>query len=171
MFRTIVLSSAVLAAAVALGGGAAAQGGGATAMQPGERMRLGPILGDRTVRQVMISEGGGGIEIVYDMAPGAPQSQRVLRHVLARIRALTPVRRGRRGPLRAAGRPAAVQLQPPRGQPNRATEPSTARPALSGPADPDRRDLPAVGLSATALAALPKPPAAAQTLSPINPAS
>ena len=79
MFRTIVLSSAVLAAAAAFGGGAAAQGGGATAMQPGERMRLGPVLGDRTVRQVMISEGGGGIEIVYDMAPGAPQSQRVLR--------------------------------------------------------------------------------------------
>ena len=79
MFRTIVLSSAVLAAAAALGNGAAAQGGGATAMQPGERMRLGPVLGDRTVRQVMISEGGGGIEIVYDMAPGAPQSQRVLR--------------------------------------------------------------------------------------------
>ena len=79
MFRTIVLSSAVLAAAAALGNGAVAQGGGATAMQPGDRMRLGPVLGDRTVRQVMISEGGGGIEIVYDMAPGAPQSQRVLR--------------------------------------------------------------------------------------------
>lgn len=46
-----------------------------------------------------------------------------------------------------------------------------AQPALSGPADPDRRDLPALGLSATALAVLPKLPAAARTLSPINPAS
>ena len=43
MFRTIVLSSAVLAAAAALGNGAAAQGGGATAMQPGERMRM-PVI-------------------------------------------------------------------------------------------------------------------------------
>jgi hypothetical protein len=48
-------------------------------MQPGQRMQLGPLMGDRTVRQVMISQGGGGIEIVYDNPPGATQSQRVLR--------------------------------------------------------------------------------------------
>jgi hypothetical protein len=78
----------LLAAAVTLLGATAAsaqstpQAQGAQqaqGMQPGQRMQLGPLVGERTVRQVMISEGGGGIEIVYDMAPGATQSQRVLR--------------------------------------------------------------------------------------------
>jgi hypothetical protein len=36
-------------------------------------------MGERTVRDVMISQGGGGITVIYDMAPGQPQSQRVLR--------------------------------------------------------------------------------------------
>lgn len=48
-------------------------------MQPGQRMALGAAVGERTVRQVMISEGGGGLTVVYDMGPGQTQSQRVLR--------------------------------------------------------------------------------------------
>jgi len=75
MLRTILVTSAVLSMTMA--GDAAAQS--ATTMQPGQRMQLGPILGERIVRQVMISENGGGIEIIYDMAPGPTQSQRVLR--------------------------------------------------------------------------------------------
>jgi hypothetical protein len=50
----------------------------AAAMQPGQRMMIGPMDG-RVIRHVMISPGGGGIDLVYDMPPGAPQSQRVLR--------------------------------------------------------------------------------------------
>lgn len=52
---------------------------GPSPMQPGQRMQLGPMLGERTVRNVMISQGGGGIDVIYDMPAGAPQSQRVLR--------------------------------------------------------------------------------------------
>lgn len=63
---------------LAAGGGAFAQTGPAP-MQPGQRMALGAAVGERTVRQVMISDGGGGITVVYDMAPGQTQSQRVLR--------------------------------------------------------------------------------------------
>ncbi|MBX6745778.1 MAG: hypothetical protein IRY87_27425 [Acetobacteraceae bacterium] len=48
-------------------------------MQPGQRMQTEVALGKRTVREVMISEGGGGITVVYDMGPGKAQSQRVLR--------------------------------------------------------------------------------------------
>ena len=48
-------------------------------MQFGQRVQLGPMMGERTVREVMISQGGGGIDIVYDMPAGAPQSKRVLR--------------------------------------------------------------------------------------------
>lgn len=47
-------------------------------MVPGQRLQLGPMLGGRVVRQVMIGQDGGNIEIVYDSAD-APQSQRVLR--------------------------------------------------------------------------------------------
>lgn len=50
----------------------------AAGMQPGQRMMVAPMDG-RVIRNVMISQGGGGIDIVYDMPPGAPQSQRVLR--------------------------------------------------------------------------------------------
>ena len=48
-------------------------------MQPGQHQQLGDMLGQRTVRDVMISQGGGGITVIYDMAPGQPQSRRVLR--------------------------------------------------------------------------------------------
>ena len=36
------------------------------------------MMGERTVREVMISQGGG-LTVVYDMAPGQPQSRRVPR--------------------------------------------------------------------------------------------
>ncbi len=47
-------------------------------MQPGQRVQLGPMMGERVVREVMISQGGG-LTVVYDMAPGQPESKRVLR--------------------------------------------------------------------------------------------
>jgi hypothetical protein len=47
-------------------------------MQPGQRMALGPIAGERSVRMVMINDDAS-VTLVYDMAPGLPQSQRVLR--------------------------------------------------------------------------------------------
>jgi len=48
-------------------------------MQSGQRMQTEVALGERSVREVMISEGGGGITVVYDMGAGAAQSRRVLR--------------------------------------------------------------------------------------------
>jgi hypothetical protein len=48
-------------------------------MQVGQRVQLGPMLGERIVREVMVSQGGGGLTVIYDMAPGAPESKRVLR--------------------------------------------------------------------------------------------
>jgi len=83
MLRSSLFASAFLA--VGLAGAAQAQQQGSSISQnpqgmvPGQRMQLGPLVGERTVRQVMIAEGGGGIEIVYDMGPGVTQSQRVLR--------------------------------------------------------------------------------------------
>ncbi len=74
MHKTL-LTALVLASTAA----AAAAQQPAGPMQPGERRQLGEIMGQRTVRDVMISQGGGGITVIYDMAPGQPQSQRVLR--------------------------------------------------------------------------------------------
>jgi hypothetical protein len=51
----------------------------AAPMQPSQRMQTGVAVGERSVREVMISQDGGGIAIVYDMGPGTPQSKRVLR--------------------------------------------------------------------------------------------
>jgi hypothetical protein len=48
-------------------------------MQVGQRVQLGNMMGERIVREVMISQGGGGFVVVYDMAPGQPESKRVLR--------------------------------------------------------------------------------------------
>ena len=48
-------------------------------MQPGQRMQVAAMPPGATLRNVMISQGGGGIDLVYDMPPGAPQSQRVVR--------------------------------------------------------------------------------------------
>ena len=51
----------------------------AAPVQPGQRMQFGPVMGERIVREVMISQGGGGLTVVYDMAPGQPESKRVVR--------------------------------------------------------------------------------------------
>ncbi len=75
MHRTL-LTALVLASAA---GAAALPAAAQAPMQPGERRQLGDMIGGRTVRDVMISQGGGGITVIYDMAPGQPQSQRVLR--------------------------------------------------------------------------------------------
>ena len=48
-------------------------------MQIGRPVQLGPMMGQRIVREVMISQGGGGLTVIYDMAPGQPESKRVLR--------------------------------------------------------------------------------------------
>ena len=82
------LTALIIASAV-LGGGAPAlaqQGGNtpdavttAAQMRPGQRIQLGPAMGERVVREVMVSQGGGGLTVVYDMAPGQPESKRVLR--------------------------------------------------------------------------------------------
>jgi hypothetical protein len=74
-----MISRTLLAAAFALAAGTALGQTAPAPMQPGQRMQTNAAIGERTVRQVMISEGGGGLIVVYDMAPGQPQSQRVLR--------------------------------------------------------------------------------------------
>jgi hypothetical protein len=50
-------------------------------MQPGQRMQLGPMLGDRRVRMVMLSEDGNTIDVVFDNADPRQRTQlaRVLR--------------------------------------------------------------------------------------------
>jgi hypothetical protein len=82
--------TATIAAALALAAFGAvaslpaqAQGGTATApalpMQFGQRVQLGPMMGERVIREVMISEGGGGLAIAFEAPPGQPESKRVLR--------------------------------------------------------------------------------------------
>lgn len=79
MRKTLIALTLAFAAA----GGAApalAQGTApALPMQIGQRVQLGPMMGERIVREVMVSQGGGGLTVVYDMAPGQPESKRVLR--------------------------------------------------------------------------------------------
>ena len=53
--------------------------GPALPMQIGRPVQLGPMMGERIVREVMVSQGGGGLTVIYDMAPGQPESKRVLR--------------------------------------------------------------------------------------------
>jgi hypothetical protein len=48
-------------------------------MQPGQQLRLGPVMDERVVRMVMIGDDGNSADIIYDMAPGLPRSGRVLR--------------------------------------------------------------------------------------------
>jgi hypothetical protein len=74
-----MIRSTLLAAGFALASGATLAQTAPAPMQPGQRMQTSAAIGERRVRHVMISEGGGGITIVYDMPPGQPQSQRVLR--------------------------------------------------------------------------------------------
>ena len=47
-------------------------------MQIGQRIQLGPMMGSRIVREVMIGPEGS-VMLFYDMLPGAPESRRVLR--------------------------------------------------------------------------------------------
>ncbi len=49
-----------------------------TPMQPGQRMQLGPMMGERVLRQVMVNDDSS-VTLIYDMKPDLPQSQRVLR--------------------------------------------------------------------------------------------
>jgi len=76
LFSATVLAMAATAAATP--GMSWAQGAPST-MQPGQHLRLGPVMGERVVRMVMIGDDGNSVDIVYDMAPGLPQSARVLR--------------------------------------------------------------------------------------------
>ena len=76
--RKALFAATLALAAFGAAGPALAQPAAAP-MQPGQRMQLGPVVGERVVREVMISQGGGGLTVVYDMAPGQPESKRVLR--------------------------------------------------------------------------------------------
>ena len=80
---TRILAAALALAAFAAAPPAQAQTAAPAAlqgapMQPGQRMPLGPIAGERSVRMVMINDNAS-VTLVYDMAPGLPQSQRVVR--------------------------------------------------------------------------------------------
>ena len=79
MRKTLI---AVTLAFAAFGGAPVLAQGNAPAappMQVGQRVQLGPMMGERVVREVMISQGRGGRSVVYDAAPGQPESKRVLR--------------------------------------------------------------------------------------------
>ncbi len=76
MRKTLFAATFALAA---FGGAGPVLAQPAAPVQPGQRVQLGPVMGERVVREVMISQGGGGLSIVYDMAPGQPESKRVLR--------------------------------------------------------------------------------------------
>ncbi len=76
--RKTLFAATLALAAFGAAGPALAQPAAAS-MQPGQRMQLGPVVGERVVRDVMISQGGGALTVVYDMVPGQPESKRVLR--------------------------------------------------------------------------------------------
>ena len=83
MTRTRILAAALALSAFAAAPPLQAQTAAPAAlqgapMQPGQRMQLGPIAGERSVRMVMINDDAS-VTLVYDMAPGLPQSQRVVR--------------------------------------------------------------------------------------------
>jgi hypothetical protein len=81
MFRsTSFVGGALLALALAGPAPARAQATPpATVMQPGKPMSLGPVVGERVIRQIMIGDNGTTVDLIYDMAPGAPESRRVVR--------------------------------------------------------------------------------------------
>ena len=71
MLRNLILASVLVTGAACTVTDAASPRATAAvpmaAMQPGQRVQLGPMLGERTVRNVMITEGGGGMySVVYD---------------------------------------------------------------------------------------------------------
>ncbi len=47
-------------------------------MQAGQRVQLGPMMGERVVREVMVSQGGGGLSAAYDAPADQPESKHVL---------------------------------------------------------------------------------------------
>jgi len=78
--RRTLIALTLASAATAAGVPALAQGTApALPMQIGQPVQLGNMMGERIVREVMISQGGGGLTVIYDMAPGQPESKRVLR--------------------------------------------------------------------------------------------
>jgi hypothetical protein len=78
MRKTLIILT--LAAAACGAAPVLAEGTPATLpMQFGQRVQLGAMMGERIVREVMISQGGGGVTLFYDMAPGQAESKRVLR--------------------------------------------------------------------------------------------
>ena len=78
--RKSLTALAILAAAAVAGcadtgartGRAQSSTPAALPMQIGQRVQLG-TMGDRVVREVMVSQGGGGLIVVYDMPPGQPE--------------------------------------------------------------------------------------------------
>ena len=75
MIRRRFLAAALALTALAAAPVAQAQ---TVPMQPGQRLQLGPMMGQRSLRMVMVNDDAT-VTLVYDMAPGLPQSQRVLR--------------------------------------------------------------------------------------------
>ena len=49
------------------------------ALQPGQRLALGTMMGQSQVRMIMIGQDGNTVTLMYDAPQGSPQSQRVLR--------------------------------------------------------------------------------------------
>jgi hypothetical protein len=79
MRTTLTVLTLAFAASGAAGPVLAQSNAPALPMQIGRPVQLGPMMGQRIVREVMISQGGGGLTVIYDMAPGQPESKRVLR--------------------------------------------------------------------------------------------
>jgi Spy/CpxP family protein refolding chaperone len=81
--RATLAAAAALAVAAALVLPSAAQAPSTmrlpSAMQPGQRVQLGPMMGQRVVREIMIGQDGNTVVLMYDMGADQPQSRRVLR--------------------------------------------------------------------------------------------
>ena len=82
MIRSCLVAT-VLATGIAFAVPAQAQAPSTTqqpvALQPGQRLALGSMMGGRVLREIMIGQDGNSVVLMYDMPAGAPQSRRVLR--------------------------------------------------------------------------------------------
>jgi hypothetical protein len=78
MLRFATLAAAAAAAALVAIAPVGASAQSTTTMQPGQRMQLGAMMGDRTIREVMVGPEGS-ITLVFNNKDGTPQSQRALR--------------------------------------------------------------------------------------------
>lgn len=83
MIRTRCLAAALALVAVAAAPLAMARTAAPSAlqgapMQPGQRMPLGPIAGERSVRMVMVNHNAF-VTLVHDVVTGLPPSQHVVR--------------------------------------------------------------------------------------------